>query len=98
MAVNAFNYTWLIGLAAFGVHLVLIAALMFRSGRVSKILGAILATAGAAYVIDTTAFTMLSNYSDFEAVFLAIVAIPSVVAEFAFAIWLLRGGFDRPTR
>ena len=95
LAVNAFNYTWLIGLAAFGVHLVLIAYLMFRSGVVSRVLGVILATAGTTYVIDTTAYTLLSNYTDFEGVFLAIVAIPSVVAEFAFAIWLLRGGLDR---
>ena len=95
LAVNAFNYTWLIGLAAFGVHLVLIGYLMVRSGAVSRVLAAILAVAGAAYVIDTTAYTLLSNYSDFDGVLLAIVAVPSVVAEFAFAVWLLRGGFDR---
>jgi hypothetical protein len=97
LAVNAFNYTWLIGLAAFGVHLVLIGYLMVRSGAVSRVLAVILAVAGTAYMIDTTAYTMLSNYSDFEGVLLAIVAIPSVVAEFAFAVWLLRGGFDRAT-
>ncbi len=95
LAVNAFNYTWLIGLAAFGVHLVLIGYLMVRSGAVSRVLAAILAIAGSAYVIDTTAYTLLSNYADFEGVLLAIVAIPSIVAEFACAIWLLRGGLDR---
>jgi hypothetical protein len=68
---------------------------MVRSGAVSRVLAVILAVAGTAYMIDTTAYTMLSNYSDFEGVFLAIVAVPSIVAEFAFAVWLLRGGFDR---
>lgn len=95
LAVNAFNYTWLIGLAAFGVHLILIGYLMVRSGAVSRVLAAILAVAGSAYMIDTAAYTMLSNYSEFEGLLLAIVAVPSVVAEFAFAVWLLRGGFDR---
>lgn len=95
LAVNAFNYTWLVGLAAFGIHLILIGYLMFRSGAVSRVLAAILAIAGSAYMIDTTAYTMLANYSELEGVLLAIVAVPSVVAEFAFAVWLLRGGFDR---
>lgn len=95
MAVNAFNYTWLIGLAAFGVHLILVGYLMIRSGEVSRLLAATLVVAGMAYMVDTTAYTMLSNYSEFEGLLLAIVAIPSVVAEFAFAVWLLRGGFDR---
>jgi hypothetical protein len=49
--------------------------------------------AGAAYVIDTTAHSVLSNYSDYENLFIAIVAIPSVVAEGWFGLWLLlRGG------
>lgn len=97
VAMNAFNYTWLIGLAAFGVHLVLIGYLMVRSGMVSRVLAIILATAGAAYVVDTTAYTLLANYSEYEELLLAIVAGPSVIAEFAFAVWLLRGGFDRST-
>ena len=35
--------------------------------------------AGAAYLIDTIAFSLLSNYATFENVFLAMVALPSVV-------------------
>ena len=97
LAVNAFNYTWLIGLAAFGVHLVIIGYLMVRSGVGSRVLAIILAIAGSAYLIDTTAYTLLSNYADYADVLLAIVAGPSVIAEFAFAVWLLRGGLDRST-
>ena len=93
LAVNAFNYTWLIGLLAFGVHLALISYLMMRSGAVSRIFAALLAIAGAAYVIDTTAFSLLSNYGDHADAFLAMVAVPSVVAELGFTVWLLRGGF-----
>ncbi|MDH3249903.1 MAG: DUF4386 domain-containing protein [Acidimicrobiia bacterium] len=98
LAVNAFNYTWLIGLVAFGLHLGLIAYLMVRSGSMSRVLAVFLAAAGAAYVVDTTAFSLLPNYTDYAGAFLAMVAIPSVIGELAFTIWLLRGGFDRPTR
>ncbi len=92
LAVNAFNYTWLIGLVAFGFHLAVISYLMFRSGVVSRILATLIAVAGAAYVADTTAHTLLANYADYADAFLAMVAIPSVIAELWFAIWLLRGG------
>ncbi len=96
LAVDAFNYTWLIGLVAFGMHLGVIAFLMIRSGSVSRLLAIVLAVAGAAYVIDTSAFTLLSNYADFEGAFLAMVAVPSVIGEFAFTVWLLRGGLREP--
>jgi Domain of unknown function (DUF4386) len=49
--------------------------------------------AGAGYVIDTMANALLANYGDYETTFLLIVAVPSVIGEFAFTIWLLlRGG------
>lgn len=89
LALDAFNATWLIGLVAFGVHLVLIGAIMIRSGIASRLLGGILVVAGAAYAFDTGAYSLLADYGDHEAVFTSIVAVPSVVAEFAFLTWLL---------
>lgn len=89
LLLDAFNHAWMIGLAAFGLHLILIGFMILRSGIASKWLGILLAVAGAAYVIDTAGYGLLANYSDYEGVFLAMVALPSVVAEMAFAIWLL---------
>jgi hypothetical protein len=44
-------------------------------------------------VINTLANALLPNYDDYEAVFVTIVALPSVIGEVAFPIWLLlRGG------
>ena len=52
--------------------------------------------AGAAYVLDTAANALVSSYADYETVFLLIVAVPSVVAELVFAVWLLaRGGVQQ---
>ena len=46
--------------------------------------------AGAAYIVDTLARAVIADYADFENLFLAIVAIPSVVGELWFTVWLLR--------
>ena len=93
LAFDAFNATWLIGLTAFGVHLMLLGYLIVRSGVAPKMLGYVLAIAGAAYILDTVAHGLLADYTDYENLFLAIVALPSIVGELWFALWLLlRGG------
>jgi len=93
IALDTFNSAWLIGLLAFGIHLAIIGFLMIRHGNAPRLLGVVLITAGAAYVLDTTANALFSNYLDYETAFLAMVAIPAVVAEGWFGIWLLlRGG------
>jgi len=89
LSLDAFNYAWLIGLVAFGIHLMLLGYLVLASGAASRVLGVLLVVAGGAYVFDTLAHALLSNYADYETAFLMIVAVPSVVAELAFTVWLL---------
>jgi hypothetical protein len=60
------------------------------------VLGVLLAVAGAAYVFDTLANALVSSYADHADVFLAIVAVPSVVAELSFAVWLLARAGRQP--
>jgi hypothetical protein len=61
-----------------------------------RIPGILLAVAGVAYVFDTLANVLVSNYADYEMVFLLIVALPSIVGELAFTVWLLaRAGRSR---
>jgi hypothetical protein len=94
---DAFDYAWLIGLACFGVHLILLGALVFRMDAAPRVIGVLLVLAGTAYVFDTLANTLLPSYEDHEDLFLAIVAVPSLIGEFAFAVWLLlRGGKAGP--
>lgn len=89
---DAFNYAWLIGLVCFGVHLVFLGGLVLRSGFIPRAIGFLLIAAGVVYVGDTAAHALLSNYEDYEDLFLAIVAIPSVIGELSFALWLLLKG------
>jgi hypothetical protein len=84
-----FNIIWLIGLFFFGIHLILLGRIIGRP----RIIGIFLVFAGAMYMVDTAAHFVLPNYDDYAAIFLALVAIPSIVGEMAFSIWLLvKGG------
>jgi hypothetical protein len=81
----------------FGIHLLLLGYMIVKSGLVNRALGYILMMAGAAYAIDTLAHALLGNYDDYATVFVLIVAIPSVIGEFALGLWLLlRAGKQHP--
>jgi len=86
---DIFNNIWLIGLFFFGIHLILLGKIIGRP----KIIGIFLVIAGVMYMVDTAAHFVLPNYDSYANIFLALVAVPSIVGELAFSIWLLiRGG------
>lgn len=87
LALQAFDFTWVAGLAAFGVHLVLVAGLLLAAAG-PRWLAAVLAVAGTAYVADTVAHIVLPDYEAAAAVLLAVVAVPSVVGELGLTVWL----------
>ena len=89
IGLELFNSAWLIGLAAFGLHLIVLGFLVARSAETPRWLGHLMIVAGAAYIIDTTAHTVLADYADHADAFLVMVAVPSVVAEGWFGLWLL---------
>ena len=90
---DAFSLGWLIGLVFFGLHLLVFGYLVYQSNYMPRILGIFLMVAGAGYIIDSLAHFILSNYTDYESIFLVIVAVPSLVGELSVTFWLLlRGG------
>ncbi len=96
LALQAFDTAWLVGLVAFGLHLVLLGTLVLRSGAVARLLGWLLVAAGAAYAVDTVAHVVLADYEAVAGVMLAVVAVPSMLAEGWLGLWLLlRAGRDR---
>ncbi len=44
------------------------------------------------YLIDSFANFLLTNYEDYETIFLLIVAVPGVIGELSLAFWLLIRG------
>ncbi|MBX3286884.1 MAG: DUF4386 family protein [Actinobacteria bacterium] len=96
VALDSFEVAWLVGLVAFGLHLGALGALLLRSRRGPRALAVLLVVAGVAYVLDTLAHLLLGNYEQYSSTFLAVVAVPSVVAEGWFGLWLLtRAGRGR---
>jgi hypothetical protein len=88
MHVDTFNTIWLIGLFFFGCHLILLAAIIGKP----KFIAVFLVIAGIMYMVDTAAHFALPVYQDYASVFLLLVAVPSILGEMAFAVWLLMKG------
>lgn len=88
-AIDSFQTIWMLGLSLFGVHLVLLGVLVAASGFAPRVLGFVLVIAGLAYVADTVAHLTLADYSAVSALFLVLVAVPSMIAEGWLGVWLL---------
>lgn len=88
LALQTFDFTWVAGLAAFGAHLIVLGVLMLKA-RGPRWIAWLLLAAGTAYVLDTVAHLALADYEASADLFLAIVALPSVIGEMSFAVWLL---------
>jgi hypothetical protein len=86
--VDIFNIIWLIGLFFFGIHLILLGRIIGKP----KLIAVFLIIAGIMYMVDTAAHFMLPNYEAYSSIFLALVSIPSIFGEMAFALWLLAKG------
>ncbi|GJQ63155.1 MAG: DUF4386 domain-containing protein [Melioribacteraceae bacterium] len=87
-----FNITWLVGLVFFGVHLFALAGLILKSGIVPKFIGYLLLVAGVGYLVDSTAYFLMSDYLEYKEILSMIVIIPGVVGELSLTIWLIAKG------
>ncbi|MEU7580102.1 DUF4386 domain-containing protein [Streptomyces sp. NPDC041068] len=85
MRIDAFHDIWDAGLIFFGVHLLLLGYLAFRSGYVPRVLGVLLVLAGLGYLVDSLGAFLSSGYSTEAAVFTG-------VGELILMIWLLAKG------
>jgi hypothetical protein len=94
VALTTFDLMWQIGLAFFGLHLLIVASLLAGRARAPRGLRLTLGIAGAAYVIDALLQVGMTNYASVADVLLPVVAIPSVLGEGWFTGWLLRAGRD----
>ncbi|WES62730.1 DUF4386 domain-containing protein [Microbacter sp. GSS18] len=88
LLLEAFDITWLVGLIAFGAHLLLIGAILLDARLAPRILAIGLMIAGAAYIADTIAHLVVADYAAIAGVMLVIVAIPSMLSELGLTVWL----------
>jgi hypothetical protein len=82
---DAFNDIWMAGLILFGVHLLIVGYLAYRSGYVPRFLGVLLVIAGAGYAFDSFV-TVFSEGSPFA------ISTVTFLGEFLLGLWLLVRG------
>jgi hypothetical protein len=82
VGIAAFNDIWYVGQFLFGLHLLLIGYLAYRSGYVPRLLGALIAISGLGYAADSLgAVLSQGSWTDISAF--------TFIGEFLLALWLL---------
>lgn len=82
LKVDAFDDLWMAGLILFGTHLAILGYLVYVSGYVPRLLGVLLVVAGAGYIFDSVASTVLASPP-------GTVATVTFLGEFLLAVWLV---------
>jgi hypothetical protein len=84
-AVDAYDTIWHVGLNLFGVHLLLLGLLAYRSGYMAKIFGILLVIAGLGYLVDGLGAVVVPGYA-------LDIGRFTFVGEAALMFWLLIKG------
>jgi hypothetical protein len=84
-SIYAYDTIWHVALIIFGVHLLVIGYLAYRSGFMPKVFGVLLVVAGLGYLADGFGVVVLRDYS------ISIGAF-TFVGEVALTFWLLISG------
>lgn len=85
LAITAFNDLWVVGLGLFGLHLLVLGYLVYRSGYAPRFLGVLLVVAGLGYVIDSSGIVLSTGSWTAVASF-------TFIGEFLLALWLVIRG------
>ena len=95
---NVYQYGFNVGFVFFGLHILGLGYLIWKSDYVPHLLGVLLIIASVGYFIDSFASVVSADYANNEALFVVFVAVPAIIAELSLTLWLLiRGGKPRPT-
>lgn len=93
VSVNAFRSGWDVGLILFGMHLLILGYLVFKSGFFPKWLGVLVSIASVGYLVDSFGKILIPNYNLTLSMF-------TFVGEFLLIFWLLgksvKGFGERP--
>jgi hypothetical protein len=84
-AIDAYDTIWNVGLILFGVHLLLVGYLAYRSGFMAKVFGILLVIAGLGYLVDGFVLVLVPGPSISIGQF-------TFVGEVALIFWLLIKG------
>lgn len=84
--IKSFNYGWDIGLAIFGIHILVLGFLIYKSHFIPKFLGIMIVIASFGYLLDSFGKFLLPNYN-------LAIGMFTFIGEVLFALWLSWKGF-----
>ena len=96
MFLEAHGLGYSIALVFFGLSLLILGYLIFKSGYFPKILGILLVIASLGYLVESSAKFLLPSYEVYRAFFDQVVIGPAFLAEFSLCLWLLIKGVSLP--
>jgi hypothetical protein len=82
------TYGYDVALVFFGLSLFTLGYLVFRSGYLPRLLGALVMVGSLGYLVDSLTSLLLPRYDEE----IAVVLVPTVVAEVALCVWLIVKG------
>lgn len=88
---NAYEYVALIWGAFFGLHTLLLAYLVYKSGYLPRILGILMVLASFGYLLDSFGNFLLPQY---DALYASVVVLLALLGELPLALWLLIKGVN----
>ncbi|MGB3367167.1 MAG: DUF4386 domain-containing protein [Acidaminobacteraceae bacterium] len=89
---SAFEKVWSYGLIIFGVHLLLVGLVTYKSRYVPKLISILLIIAGLSYTLLNLMYGVLPQIDSYTKILEMILVLPMTIGELAFAIWLLIKG------
>ena len=93
--ITNFEKYWSLGLIIFGLHLVGLGYLSYKSKAIPKWIGFLLYVAGASYTLINLGKVVLPEAIEIIAAAERMMSVPMAISELGFAIWLLRKGISR---
>ncbi len=91
LSLNAHQYVVYIWEIFFGLHLLVLGYLLFKSGYFPRILGVLLVLPALGYLIHGYGSILYPNY---EEIFALVVGVGAVIGELPFFLWLLIKGVN----
>lgn len=87
-----FEKYWSLGLTIFGMHLVGLGYLSYKSRAIPKWIGFLLYVAGVSYTLINLGKVIIPEALDIIVAAEMMMSVPMAISELALAIWLLRRG------
>jgi hypothetical protein len=91
---NVYQYGFNVGFVFFGLHILGLGYLIWKSDYVPRVLGVLLIIAALGYQIDSFASLLSPSYANNDTLFVVFVAVPAIVSELALTLWLLIRGVN----